>query len=76
MKTLITTGWNFMRMLRLSLGVVALFFAFLNQDTLLGFAGGFLLLTAVLNIGCCGVSTCTAKSCSPKVKPPIKNQNI
>ena len=53
MKTLLTTGWNFMRMFRLIMGIVALTFAFSQRDTLLG---GFLILMAIFNTGCCGAS--------------------
>ena len=58
MKALLVTGWSFMRLLRLATGLVGIVFGFKNNDTLLGFAGFFLLLMAVFNIGCCGVGGC------------------
>lgn len=61
MKMLITTGWNFMRILRVSMGLIALMFAFKDQDYILGIAGGLLVVMGVMNIGCCGVNGCSIK---------------
>ena len=72
MKTILTTGWNFMRAIRLTMGVVAIVFAILRQDMLLGAAGGFLLLTALLNAGCCGVNGCAVPTRNLKSKTPQK----
>lgn len=47
-----------MRLLRLAIGVWAIIAAFQTKETLLGLMGGLLLLMAVMNIGCCGVSSC------------------
>lgn len=58
MKMLLLKGWNFMRILRLIMGIVVIVFAIFNHDTILGLAGGFLVLMSVLNIGCCGVGSC------------------
>ena len=58
MKTLLTTGWNFMRILRLALGALVIFFAVRDHDMLTGIVGGFLMLTAAFNTGCCGMGAC------------------
>ena len=62
-----------MRAIRLTMGVVAIVFAILRQDMLLGAAGGFLLLTALLNAGCCGVNGCAVPTRNQKL--PKKKQN-
>ena len=51
-----------MRMLRLAIGVWAIIAAFQTKEVVLGLMGGLLLITAVMNIGCCGVRDCTAQS--------------
>lgn len=58
MKTILTTGWNLMRMIRLIMGIVVVIFAIRRHDMFLGLAGGFLVLMSLLNAGCCGVSGC------------------
>lgn len=62
MKRLITTGWNFMKILRVGMGLVALTFAFKDHDYILGIAGGLLLVMGVMNIGCCGVNGCYTRT--------------
>lgn len=67
MKTLLTTGWNFMRIIRLIIGVAGLVFAIIRQDMLLGFMGGMFLVMAVFNVGCCSTGTCNVPA-NPKIK--------
>lgn len=50
----ILNNWSIMRGLRLVLGIFALVQAFIQKDITLGLLAGFLLLTAIANIGCCG----------------------
>jgi len=54
----ILNNWSIMRGLRLLLGIAALVQAFIQKDIMLGFLAGFLLLTAIANIGCCGANGC------------------
>lgn len=68
MKTVLLSGWNFMRVLRLVMGITGLIFSILNKDSLLGIAGGFLLLMAILNIGCCGINGCSVQTHNPRMK--------
>ncbi|MEO6288823.1 MAG: hypothetical protein ABIO76_02815 [Ginsengibacter sp.] len=56
MKTLLLKNWNFMRLLRLAIGVWAVVEAFQNSNSLLGLLGGSILVMAVMNIGCCSVN--------------------
>ncbi len=52
------TGWNFMRWLRLGLGIFIAIQAVQTQDTLSGFIAAFFLFQAVTNTGCCGTNGC------------------
>ena len=47
-----------MRLLRLVIGVWAVIAAFQTRDAVLGIVGGLLLIMAMMNIGCCGISGC------------------
>ncbi len=57
MKTILN-NWSLMRGLRLAMGIVALVQAVTQKDITLGIIAGFLLLTAIANVGCCGSSGC------------------
>lgn len=59
MKTILTTGWNVMRVLRTGIGAWAIWLGITEQDTLTGLLGGFLLFTGIFNTGCCGMGGCT-----------------
>ncbi len=50
--------WNFMRLLRLALGVFIVFQGIESEMWFFVFAGGFYALMALLNLGCCGTSGC------------------
>jgi len=50
--------WDFVRILRLVIGVTVIGQAFIMQEWLLGIGGGMLTTMAVLNIGCCGTQGC------------------
>lgn len=54
----ILTGWNFMRFLRLGIGIYALVGAWMQREPLLAAAGGFLVLMALFNAGCCAGGAC------------------
>lgn len=57
-KQTLFTGWNFMRWLRMGLGVFIAIQAIHAQDTLSGFIATFFLFQAVTNTGCCGARGC------------------
>ncbi|MBS1602278.1 MAG: hypothetical protein JST42_06385 [Bacteroidetes bacterium] len=57
MKRLIGT-WNVMRIIRLLVGLVAIWQAIVLHEWPLALTGGFLLLMAVANAGCCGAGAC------------------
>ena len=50
--------WDFMRILRLVIGVTVIGQAVMMQELLLAIGGGMLTTMAVLNIGCCGTQGC------------------
>lgn len=66
----ITTGWNFMRILRLVLGVLFAYQAFQNSDKIMGFFSAIFLFQAISNTGCCGASGCAVTS------PVSKNEHV
>jgi hypothetical protein len=51
--------WDFMRLLRLGLGVLLIAQTFRHMDYMALSLGGILLLQAVFNAGCCGTSGCS-----------------
>lgn len=57
----VTTGWNFMRWLRLGIGLLIATQAIQMHDLFSGFIAAFFLFQAVTNTGCCGVNGCTVK---------------
>ncbi len=48
-----------MRGLRLIIGIAIFIQAYTQKDLMLGLLAGFLSLTAIANIGCCGSKGCT-----------------
>jgi hypothetical protein len=50
--------WDFMRILRLVIGVTVIGQAVMMHELLLAIGGGMLATLAVLNIGCCGAQGC------------------
>lgn len=50
-------NWNFMRFLRLVLGVMIGIQAFQTQTVFPGVIAGFLLFQVFTNTGCCGVNS-------------------
>lgn len=57
-KQTVLNGWHFMRWVRLILSVLFLVISIIQRDSFLGLAAGFLLLTAIANVGCCGAGGC------------------
>ena len=63
---------NFMRWVRLALGIAAGIQAIEFHDTLLGFLSVFLLFQSLTNTGCCGSGGCAV----PRSKRVEKDQEI
>lgn len=54
----ILSGWNFMRWLRLGLGILIAAQAYQMHDSLSGLLAGFFIFQAVTNTGCGGGGAC------------------
>lgn len=54
-------GWDFVRILRLILGIVIIIQAIGMREWVLGMAGLLFAGMALANIGCCGVNGCTPR---------------
>ena len=52
------SGWNFMRLLRLALGIAIIVQGAMVKDWLFIALGALFSLMPIFNIGCCGVSSC------------------
>ena len=58
MRQTIFTNWNFMRFLRLGLGLAVLVQAVIAKDVLFALLGLGFTAMPVFNIGCCGTNGC------------------
>ncbi len=65
-KETLLTNWNFMRFLRLGLGIYIAVQAVETRSLLSGIIAGFFLFQAITNTGCCGSNACAV---------PIKKSN-
>jgi len=54
----ILSNWNFMKFLRLGLGIFIIVQAVIAKDGTMGFLGTMFTLMPVFNIGCCGTGCC------------------
>lgn len=70
--TALKQRWDFVRILRLVMGVTVIGQAFIMHEWLLGIGGGMLTSMAVLNIGCCGVQGCAVAPQKDAVKPGLE----
>ncbi len=59
-------NWNWMRVLRLTLGTAAVAQGMFYHNTPAVFIGGILLAQAVFNMGCCGIGACTVPALTKK----------
>ena len=58
MKTTLTTNWHAGRIFRLVLGLAALVYAFVSRDSMMAWAGSWLMFMSLTNTGCCGMGGC------------------
>lgn len=56
------TGWNFMRLLRLALGIIIIIQGILVKDWMYILMGLLFSLLPIFNIGCCGATACNTNS--------------
>ncbi|HSN47947.1 MAG TPA: hypothetical protein VLR29_04225 [Flavobacterium sp.] len=72
-KETLLQNWNFMRLLRLGLGIYIAFQAYETLSLLSGVVAAFFIFQAVTNTGCCGSNGCTV----PKKKSnPDKTEEV
>lgn len=67
----ILNNWSVMRAIRLTIGIIALVQSVIQRDITLGILAGFLLLTAMANIGCCGTNNCSVNFNNSKKEKEI-----
>lgn len=61
-------GWNFMRIIRLVLGIVIIVQGIQAQQWMLVALGGLFTLMPLFNIGCCGAAECNTTYSTSKAK--------
>ncbi|MEX0637026.1 MAG: hypothetical protein WD135_09685 [Ferruginibacter sp.] len=59
MRLTIFSNWNFLRAVRLLIGLSILTQAVLAKDGLFGLLGILFTAMPLFNIGCCGINSCT-----------------
>jgi hypothetical protein len=60
MRRVLTTDWHAARIFRVVIGIAAITYAVIKHDSLMGLAGGMLLLMGLSNTGC-GPGGCKVK---------------
>ena len=58
LRNTILTGWNLIRWIRLAIGLVVAYQAFVSQNGLLGLLAAVFIFQALANAACCGTSAC------------------
>ena len=58
--------WSLLHVIKLLVGIILLFQSFTQKDITLAILSGFLLLTAITNVGCCGSNGCAVNIVNPK----------
>ena len=72
----ILNNWSIMRRLRLVIGLIALVQSIIQKDLALGIIAGFLLLTAIANVGCCGANGCAVNFSNRKKEKEIAYEEM
>lgn len=72
----ILINWSVMRGLRLVIGLTALVQSVIQKDITLCIIAGFLLLTAIANIGCCGGNACAVNYSYRKKEKEIEYEEL
>ena len=76
MMNAILNNWSVIRGLRLIIGIIALVQSVIQKDITLGILAGFLLLTAIANIGCCGGNSCATNLSNRKKEKEIAYEEL
>ena len=72
MKQGIFSNWNFMRAIRLVLGIFIIVQSIVVKDWAIGLLGILFTAMPLFNIGCCGTSGCTV----PRERKPGNSKDI
>ena len=72
----ILNNWSVMRGLRLVIGLTALVQSIIQKDITLGIIAGFLLLTAIANVGCCGTRGCAVDYSNRKKQSEVAHEEL
>lgn len=76
MKERVFSNWNLMRFIRFFIGALAIVQGIWQKESLPVIAGIFLLLTAVLNYGCCGSAGCTVPYSKKQKEKNIEYEEV
>ena len=76
MKNKILSGWHFMRVIRLLLGVAVIVQSFIIKDIMFAIAGFLVTAMAVFNIGCCGTGNCNIPKKNAGTKKEISYEEV
>ena len=69
-------SWNFMRFLRLAMGIWILGMAIQSRDWSISLISGLFILMAVTNTGCCGANGCVVRYNRPgDTEKPLEIDN-
>ena len=69
-------GWNWMRILRLSLSIALLVQGFMARDAIAIILGLTLGGMAVANLSCCGINGCAVNNTSTNKNISMKNEDL
>ena len=72
----ILNNWSIMRGLRLAIALMILVQSIIQKDITLGVVAGFLLLTAITNVGCCGGNACSVNFSNRKKEKQIVYEEL
>lgn len=78
MKRVIDTPWNFLRIIRLLLGVAVVIQGLLKAEYVLALAGGLVAMMALFQVGCCGSNGCSVPQSKkhPSSKDDVKYEEF
>ena len=66
-------NWNVVRIIRIGIGLIALYRAVEANDWLIGILAVLLLSQGLFNWGCCGVSSCAPKRNNQQQADTVKD---
>ncbi|MFB6457165.1 hypothetical protein ACE38W_17975 [Chitinophaga sp. Hz27] len=76
MKSRILTGWNFMRWLRLGMGIAIMVQGFYSHDMQFVLIGGLLSLIPILNFGCGGGNCSVPRQRNTKQQQAVSYEEV